>query len=134
VALDLGYTYCTTVTYEAPGFAWAVTAYASGGSVAFDCGAAGYEWVTIKAIEFWPLYQKALIGDGSPSSGGGSPSTVGQFTAEEVAALKYQAANPSPFTLSVSEGGIIAAAVVTLWALAWGIRSTVKTLSDSSQE
>jgi hypothetical protein len=59
---------------------------------------------------------------------------TGQFTAAEVQALKIQAASPSPFNLSYSEGGAIAAAVVAVWALAWGIRSSVKTINLDSSE
>jgi hypothetical protein len=40
----------------------------------------------------------------------------------------------SPFNLSYQEGGAIAAAVVAVWALAWGIRSMVKTINPDSSE
>lgn len=57
-------------------------------------------------------------------SGGG----VSQFTAQEVAALKYQAANPSPFNLSIEDGYLVAGAVLSVWIAAWCAKALVMAL------
>ena len=75
-----------------------------------------------------------LIRDGYASfvSGGTTP-TVSQFTTEEVAALKYQAANPSPFNLSISDGSVVAGAVAATWAVAWACKALVRALGSDSE-
>lgn len=65
-------------------------------------------------------------------SGAGGASA--QFTSEEISALKYQAANPSPFNLSIVDGSYVAGAVAATWALAWVLRTLVKTLDDSETQ
>lgn len=57
-------------------------------------------------------------------SGGGVP----QFTAQEVAALKYQAANPSPFNLSTEDGYLVAGSVLGVWVVAWCAKALVLAL------
>lgn len=81
----------------------------------FDCTRG---WVVIQSFEFYPL-NPALSSSGST------------FTTAEVAALKYQAANPSPFNLSLEEGGLIAAAVLGVWGLGAAIRAIASTISGS---
>lgn len=86
-------------------------------------------WVVIQSYEFQSIY------DASQGSGGSSGSTT-QFTETEVAALKWQAANPSPFNLSVSDGALVGGAIVATWAVAWGLRQLVQTLgvADGNQQ
>lgn len=55
--------------------------------------------------------------DESPST---PPAPV--FTTEEVAALKYQAANPSPFVMSLSEGALLVSAVLGVWGIGVAVR------------
>jgi len=85
------------------------------GSSSFSCSR---QWTVIKTSEFDALRLAA-------DSGG---TTSSQFTAEEVTALKWQAANPSPFNLSISDGSLVASAIVATWAAAWGFRALVKAL------
>lgn len=59
-----------------------------------------------------------------------NPPTNSQFTAQEVTALKYMAANPSPFNLSVEDGGLVAAAVVGVWLVAWASKALITTLKN----
>lgn len=59
-----------------------------------------------------------------------NPPTNSQFTAQEVTALKYLAANPSPFNLSVEDGGLVAAAVVGVWLVAWASKALITTLKN----
>ena len=65
-------------------------------------------------------------------NGGNTP----QFSTAEVAALKYQAANPSPFNLSISDGAYVGGAIVATWAVAWGLRALVQVLgvADGNQQ
>lgn len=83
-------------------------------------GGCGRGWVVIESGQFATIYQASV--------GGGTGSTSPQFTAEEVTALKWQAANPSPFNLSISDGSLVAGAIVATWAVAWGFRQLVKAL------
>lgn len=68
--------------------------------------------------------------------GGSGGTTSPQFTEAEVAALKWQAANPSPFNLSISDGALVGGAIVATWAVAWGVRQLVQTLgvADGNQQ
>lgn len=76
-------------------------------SMASDSFSCGRGWVVIQSGEF-----SALSSSNSPS----------QFTAQEVAALKYQAANPSPFNMTLEEGALVAGAVLGVWGIGVGIR------------
>ena len=62
-----------------------------------------------------------------------TPSSI-QFTAEEVAALKFQAMNPSPFNLSISDGALVSGAIVGTWAVAWAARQFVRALGSDGEE
>lgn len=86
-------------------------------------GGCGRSWVVIESGQFATIYQASVSG-----GTGGTGSTSPQFTQEEVTALKYQAANPSPFNLSISDGSLVASAIVATWAVAWGFRQLVKAL------
>lgn len=52
------------------------------------------------------------------------------FTAEEIAALKFQANNPSPFNLSVEDGYLVSASIVGVWVVAWAFRALYLTLTS----
>lgn len=71
------------------------------------------------------------------TSGGGStthpPAPTGQFTVEEVAALKYQAANPSPFNLSIQDGSLVAGSIAAIWALGWVLRAFVQAINTDGE-
>lgn len=67
-------------------------------------------WVVIESGQFQGIY--------NASQGGGSTGTTQQFTEAEVVALKYQAANPSPFNLTLVEGALIASAILGVWGIA----------------
>ena len=67
-------------------------------------------WVVMQSHEFQAIY--------NASQSGGSIGTTQQFTEAEVVALKYQAANPSPFNLTLEEGAQIAVAILGVWAIA----------------
>lgn len=129
MAYDMSAVFCNNVTYNVPGFDWAV---APGDFQAFNaqgtCHLSGMAWVSVPEPVFNLILSDAQSGGSSGSSG-----TSG-FTSEEIAALKYQAANPNPFNLSISEGGALSVAIVTLWALAWGIRSVTKTINHDGGE
>jgi hypothetical protein len=75
----------------------------------------------------------ALVNAANASSGGTTSDTT--FTAQEVAALKYQAANPSPWALSLGDGALVASAVLGCWVLAVCIREIARAFSsgDSSE-
>lgn len=66
-----------------------------------------------------------------PSSTSTTPST---FTTDEIAALKYQAANPSPFNLSVSDASLIGGLILAVWGAAFGIRSIAGIFKSGSEE
>ncbi|MBU0916964.1 MAG: hypothetical protein KKD97_11505 [Gammaproteobacteria bacterium] len=80
-------------------------------------------WVVIQSQDFRDIY--------AASQAGGSPGVTQQFTETEVAALKWQAANPSPFNLSIPDGALVGGAIVATWAVAWGLRQLVQTLGVS---
>jgi len=86
-------------------------------------------WVVIQSQEFQDIYLAS-------QAGGGSTGTTQQFTEAEVAALKWQAANPSPFNLSIPDGALVGGAIVATWAVAWGLRQLVQTLgvADGNQQ
>lgn len=77
--------------------------------VSGQCSGADW-WVFLPPGEYSNLvaaYKASLSGASSS-----------QFTAEEVQALKYQAANPSPFNLTLEEGALIASAILGVWGVA----------------
>lgn len=80
-------------------------------------------WVVIQSHEFQAIYNASQTGTGGTTSP--------QFTETEVAALKWQAANPSPFNLSIPDGALVGGAIVATWAVAWGLRQLVQTLGVS---
>ena len=68
---------------------------------------------------------------GLETSGTATP----QFTADEVTALKFQANNPSPFNLSLSDGGLISGAVALVWITGWAFKKFVQALNtDGAKE
>lgn len=71
------------------------------------------------------LQTQAEFGSGNPS--------VSSFTAEEIAALKNQAANPSPFNLSLEEGALVAGAVLGVWGIGacWRLLASYFSAGDS---
>lgn len=90
------------------------------GSASFSCGR---QWTVIKTSEFDALRLAA-------DSGG---TTSPQFTTEEVAALKYMAANPSPFNLSVEDGYLVSGSIVGVWVVAWAFRALYLTLRSDGE-
>jgi hypothetical protein len=66
---------------------------------------------------------------GLESSGG---STSSPFTTSEIAALKYQAANPSPWSLSTSDGVTVSGAILVVWSIAWGFRALARSIHIAS--
>jgi hypothetical protein len=70
------------------------------------------------------------------ASGSGTPSSPATFTSNEIAALKYQAANPSPFNLTLTDGGLVAGAVLGCWAVGVCIREIARVINSGgdSQE
>lgn len=65
--------------------------------------------------------------------GGTGGTTSPQFTTEEVAALKYMAANPSPFNLSVEDGYLVSGSIVGVWVVAWAFRALYLTLRSDGE-
>lgn len=90
------------------------------GSSSFSCGR---QWTVIKTSEFDALRLAA-------DSGG---TTSPQFTTEEVTALKYMAANPSPFNLSVEDGYLVSGSIVGVWVVAWAFRALYLTLRSDGE-
>lgn len=90
------------------------------GSSSFSCSR---QWTVIKTSEFDALRLAA-------DSGG---TTSPQFTTEEVAALKYMAANPSPFNLSVEDGYLVSGSIVGVWVVAWAFRALYLTLRSDGE-
>ncbi|WP_290901859.1 hypothetical protein [Aquabacterium sp.] len=88
-------------------------------SQGYSCGRT---WTVIKTTDF----QAILSAQGGP--------VVSSFTAEEVAALKFQANNPSPFNLSISDGALVSGAIVGTWAVAWAARQFVRALGSDGEE
>ena len=68
------------------------------------------------------------------AAGGSAPDPGGAFTTQEVDMLKQLAANPSPFNLSVEDGAYISGLIVTVWAIAWGIRALARALRVGEPE
>lgn len=66
-------------------------------------------------------------------SGGTGGTTSPQFTTEEVTALKYMAANPSPFNLSVEDGYLVSGSIVGVWVVAWAFRALYLTLRSDGE-
>jgi len=90
-------------------------------------------WVLIPS-DYWQgaLQSGAVLtGTGTPSGGSGSAPAL--FTVEEVAALKYQAANPSPFNLSISDGLQVSGAIAAAWALGWVLRAFIQALNTDGE-
>jgi hypothetical protein len=77
-------------------------------------------WVTLRKDKFQTLVD---------TYEGGSSSTP-QFTADEVAAIKYQLANPSPFNLSLEDGAFISVSIGGVWVIAWGFKQLGRFGSD----
>lgn len=86
----------------------------------------GHPWVTVRADKFLSLVEAY--------EGTGSGSASSQFTADEVAALKYQAANPSPFNLSIPDGSLVSGAIAGTWALAWVLKQLVRALNTDGEK
>lgn len=93
---------------------------------------------TLSAMQFCEKSQvlldaatyNALLSGSSP----GDPSTpsAASFTSDEVAALKYMAAHPSPFTLSLSDGVEVSGLIVIVWATAWAVKAVARALQAST--
>lgn len=83
-----------------------------------------HPWVTVPVAKF-----QQLVDAYEGSSGSSSP-----FTADEVAALKYQAANPSPFNLSIPDGTLVSGAIAGSWALAWVLKQLVRALNTDGEK
>jgi hypothetical protein len=56
------------------------------------------------------------------------------LTGSEVRALQTQSSQNSPFALSLSEGSIIGASIILVWATAWGIKAMVRTIGSGEPE
>lgn len=95
----------------------------------------GY-WETMSDASTQCARQYVIVDTGSfqafvaGAASGGAP----QFTAQEIAALKFQAANPSPFNLSISDGALVSGAIVGTWAVAWAARQFVRALGSDGEE
>lgn len=86
-----------------------------------------YDQVLMPHSEFRAILEAAGSGASAPE-----PSTSA-FTEAEVVALKYQAANPSPFNLTVQDGTEIGFLMLSCFAAAWAIKQLgkgVRTVSD----
>lgn len=83
-----------------------------------------YGQVLLVHTEFRDLLEAAGGGASAPD-----PSTSA-FTVEEVASLKYQAANPSPFNLSLVDGALVGASVLAVWAVAVVFKTIAHQLQD----
>lgn len=59
-----------------------------------------------------------------------APSDLVVLTNTEVQQIQQY----SPFALSLSEGSIIGAAIIAVWATAWGIKALVQTLGSGEPE
>lgn len=86
-------------------------------------------WVVIQSQEFLDLHTASQSG----GTGGTGGTTSPQFTTEEVAALKYMAANPSPFNLSVEDGYLVSGSIVGVWVVAWAFRALYLTLRSDGE-
>lgn len=86
-------------------------------------------WVVIQSHEFLDLYTASQSG----GTGGTGGTTSPQFTTEEVTALKYMAANPSPFNLSVEDGYLVSGSIVGVWVVAWAFRALYLTLRSDGE-
>lgn len=126
MAVDFTWVWCAQFG-EAPDY-WLSSpgTFEQYGSPSFSCGR---QWTVIKTSDFQDIYLAS-------QQGGGSTGSTAQFTETEVAALKWQAANPSPFNLSISDGALVGGAIVATWAVAWGLRQLVQTLgvADGNQQ
>lgn len=121
MAVNLTYAWCSGITYNVSGYTWAVSSYvhyAEGACTGFtsDNGV----WVTIPLSDFEQILFDANAYNGASSSGA--------FTSSEITALKYQAANPSPWNLSVEDGYLVSGAIVGVWVVAWTFRALYLTL------
>jgi hypothetical protein len=76
-------------------------------------------WVVIESHDFANIYANM---------------STPQFTEAEVTALKLQAANPSPFNLSVEEGGLVASSILGVWAVAAAIKAIVRFFSGGDSQ
>lgn len=86
-------------------------------------------WVFISRDQFEALVSAA----GTGGTGGTGGTTSPQFTTEELAALKYMAANPSPFNLSVEDGYLVSGSIVGVWVVAWAFRALYLTLRSDGE-
>lgn len=55
-------------------------------------------------------------------------SSDADFTADEIQALKIQAANPNPFVMSLEDGALLSAAILGVWVTAWCARALYSVL------
>lgn len=87
-----------------------------------------YDQVLMPHTEFRAIVEAAGSGASSPE-----PSTSA-FTEAEVVALKYQAANPSPFNLSIDDGVTVSYLMLLAFAIAWGFRVLARSLSPATND
>lgn len=92
-------------------------------------GGCSRAWVVIESSQFQGIYNASVSG----GTGGTGGTTSPQFTTEEVAALKYMAANPSPFNLSVEDGYLVSGSIVGVWVVAWAFRALYLTLRSDGE-
>lgn len=90
-------------------------------------------WVVMPADIWASALQSGAVLTGASGAATPTPSNS-QFTVEEVAALKFQANNPSPFNLSISDGALVSGAIVGTWAVAWAARQFVRALGSDGEE
>lgn len=119
MAVDYAYVWCVQFG-EAPDY-WlsSLGTFEPYGSASFSCART---WTVIKTADFVALQASASGGTTSP-----------QFTTEEVSALKYMAANPSPFNLSVEDGYLVSGSIVGVWVVAWAFRALYLTLRSDGE-
>ncbi|MEK6668181.1 MAG: hypothetical protein AABZ19_05085 [Pseudomonadota bacterium] len=118
MAVDYQYVWC--VQFGEANDYWLSSAgtFEPYGSAGFNCSRS---WTVIKSTDFRDLLV-SVSQEQTP------------FTVEEIAALKFQAANPSPFNLSISDGALVSGAIVGTWAVAWAARQFVRALGSDGEE
>lgn len=135
MTLDVSQSFCFTVNTNT-GEAFTAT---DGGYAVYGCPYGSYVSMTYSQFAAWIAASgcdnNGLCSfSGSSGSSGGTTTTTPQFTADEVTALKYQAANPSPFVLSMSDGGLISGAVSLVWISGWAIRQLTRALNTDGEK
>lgn len=115
MAVDLGNAWCADSDGSGNFSNWVRTTDPT------QCDANALSWYLLPRADAIALVNAA-------NSSSGMPDTT--FTASEIAALKYQAANPSPFNLPLAEAALIGSAVLAVWAFAAGIKAIARSINS----